>query len=160
MANPSERTLSAGARKTAVVVMYGAYGVAVALWVDADGLRPLPIAIVIIALLLLSFASLFALFQRTRYWKWSNSPDADLDEFQVAFRNEAYKTAYVIVAALTLLFMFAARIASDTTDIAISESAREFIFWGWFMLVLTLPAALLAWTEKPLDEDGVVATHH
>jgi hypothetical protein len=53
--------------------------------------------------------------------------------------------------------MFIGRIASDTTDFVISESAREFMFWGWFLLVLTLPAALLAWTEKPLDDDGVLA---
>jgi hypothetical protein len=158
MANTNEKTLSALARKTAVLVMYGAYGVAVALWVAAGGLRPLSMAVLIVALLLLSLGALIVLFQRTRYWKWGNSPDADLDEFQIASRNAAYKTAYIIVAALTLLIMFIGRIGSDTTDIAISESAREFTFWGWFMLVLTLPAALLAWTEKPLDDDGVVAT--
>jgi cell division protein FtsW (lipid II flippase) len=137
--------------------MYGAYGLAMALWVAAGGLRPLPVAVLIVALLLLSLGSLIVLFQRTRYWKWGNSPDADLDEFQVASRNEAYKTAYIIVATLTLLVMFIGRIASDTTDFVISESAREFMFWGWFLLVLTLPAALLAWTEKPLDDDGVLA---
>lgn len=158
MANSNERTLSTPARKSAVLVMYGAYGVAAALWVAAGGLRPLPVAVVIVILLLLSLGSLLVLFQRTRYWKWGNSPDADLDEFQVASRNAAYKTAYVIVATLTLLIMFAGRIASDTTELVISESAREFMFWGWLMLVLTLPAALLAWTEKPLDDDGVVAT--
>jgi len=159
MANTEERTLSTAARKAAVLVMYGAYSGAVALWVAAGGLSPLPIAILIVALLLLSLGALFVLFQRTHYWKWGNSPDADLDEFQVASRNAAYKTAYVIVASLTLLVLFLGRIASDMTDFAISESAREFLFWGWFMLVLTLPAALLAWTEKPLDDDGVMSGH-
>jgi len=158
MADTNEKTLSASARKTAVVVMYGAYGVAVALWAAAGGLRPLPMAALIVGLLLLSLGALIVLFQRTRYWKWGNSPDADLDEFQIASRNAAYKTAYIIVAALTLLIMFIGRVGSDTTEVAISESAREIMFWGWFLLVLTLPAALLAWTEKPLDDDGVITT--
>ena len=157
MTSTNDRTLGTAGRKTAVLTMYGAYGTAVTLWVIAGGLRPLPMAVVIVTLLLVSLGSLIFLFQRTRYWKWGNSPDADLDEFQVASRNAAYKNAYIIVASLSLLVMFVARIASDTTDITISESAREFMFWGWFLLVLTLPAALLAWTEKPLDDDGIVA---
>jgi membrane-associated PAP2 superfamily phosphatase len=49
--------------------------------------------------------------------------------------------------------MLAARIGYDVTQFTVTESAREFLFWGWFLLVLTLPAALLAWTEKPLDDD-------
>lgn len=158
MTKTNERTLSTNARKTAVLTMYGAYGIAVALWIVAGGLRPLPIAITIVTLLLLSMGSLIVLFQRTRYWKWGNSPDAELDEFQVSSRNTAYKNAYFIIASVSLLVMFIARIGADTTDIEITESAREFLFWGWFLLVLTLPAALLAWTEKPIDDDGVVAT--
>jgi hypothetical protein len=140
--------------------MYGAYGIAIALWVAAGGLRPLPVALLIVAFLLVSLGSLFVLFQRTRYWKWGNSPDTDLDEFQIASRNAAYKTAYIIVATLTIWIMFVGRIAADVTTIAISDATREFMFWGWFMLVLTLPAALLAWTEKPLDDDGFVAARH
>ncbi|HZF41986.1 MAG TPA: hypothetical protein VEZ48_01090 [Sphingomonadaceae bacterium] len=157
MANTNERTLSTKARKTTVLVMYGAYGIAIALWVAAGGLRPLPVAFLIVALLLVSLGSLFVLFQRTRYWKWGNSPDTDLDEFQIASRNAAYKSAYMIVATLTLFIMFVGRLVMDATSVVISDSARELMFWGWFMLVLTLPAALLAWTERPLDDDGFVA---
>lgn len=158
MTNTNERFLSAIARKTLVLTLYGAYGLAVALWVAAGGLQPLPVAISIVTLLLISLGALIILFQRTRYWKWGNSPDANLDEFQVASRNAAYKSAYFIVASVSLLVMLIARIGADTTDIVITESAREFLFWGWFLLVFTLPAALLAWTEKPLDDDGIVST--
>jgi hypothetical protein len=139
--------------------MYGAYGVAASLWVAAGGLRSLPVAIIIIALLLASLSSVFVLFQRTRYWKWGNSPDSDLDEFQIASRNAVYKNAYIIVAVLTLLILFIGRIVSDTAEVTIGEPAREILFWGWFLLVITLPAALLAWTEKPLEEDAAEVAH-
>ncbi|HZG07479.1 MAG TPA: hypothetical protein VEZ70_00700 [Allosphingosinicella sp.] len=153
MSKVSERSLSAAVRKSTVLVMYGAYGVACVLWVFAEGLRTLPIAISVVALLLLSLGALILLFQKTRYWKWGNSPDAELDEFQISSRNAAYKNAYIIVASVSLLVMFAARIGYDVTQITVTESAGEILFWGWFLLVLTLPAALLAWTEKPFDDD-------
>jgi hypothetical protein len=153
MTNVSERRLSASARKTTVLVMYGAYGVAAALWVAAGGLKTGLTAIAVVALLLLSLGAVILLFQNTRYWKWGNSPDAELDEFQLSSRNAAYKNAYVIIASFSLLVMLAARIGHDITQFTVTESAREFLFWGWFLLVLTLPAALLAWTEKPLDDD-------
>ena len=153
MSKTAERKLSASARKTTVLVMYGAYGLACALWVAAGGLKTVPIATAVVALLLLSLSALIVLFQRTRYWKWGNSPDAELDEFQISSRNAAYKNAYVIVASFSLLIMLAARIGYDITHFTLAESAREFLFWGWFLLVLTLPAALLAWTEKAPDDD-------
>jgi hypothetical protein len=161
MTKVSERRLSASARKITVLVMYGAYGLACALWVAAGGLKTAPTAIGIVALLLLSLGAVILLFQNTRYWKWGNSPDAELDEFQLSSRNAAYKNAYVIIASFSLLVMLAARIGHDVTQFTVTESAREFLFWGWFLLVLTLPAALLAWTEKPLDDDeGLEAVPH
>ena len=156
MTKAGERRLSAAARKATVIVMYGAYGVACALWLIVGGLKTVPAALAIVALLLLSLGALILLFQNTRYWKWGNSPDADLDEFQISSRNAAYKSAYIIVASFSLLVMLAARIGHDVTPFTVTESAREFLFWGWFLLVLTLPAALLAWTEKPLDDDDAL----
>jgi hypothetical protein len=127
----------------------------------AGGLKTAPTAIGIVALLLLSLGAVILLFQNTRYWKWGNSPDAELDEFQLSSRNAAYKNAYVIIASFSLLVMLAARIGHDVTQFTVTESAREFLFWGWFLLVLTLPAALLAWTEKPFDDDeGLEAVPH
>jgi hypothetical protein len=161
MTKARERQLSASARKATVLVMYGAYAVACALWLIVGGLKTVAAALAIVALLLLSLGALILLFQNTRYWKWGNSPDADLDEFQISSRNAAYKSAYVIIASFSLLAMLAARIGHDVTQFTVPESAREFLFWGWFLLVLTLPAALLAWTEKPLDDDeGLEAVRH
>src|SRR4028119_812743 len=119
----NERRLSASARKATVLVMYGAYGAACALWLIAGGLKTVPTAISIVALLLLSLGALILLFQNTRYWKWGNSPDAELDEFQISSRNAAYKSAYVIIASFSLLVMLVARIGHDVTQFTVTESA-------------------------------------
>jgi len=148
-----ERRLSAGTRKIAVVVMYGAYAAAAGLWAGAGGLTSIPLAASVVALFALVFAALGILFRGTRYWKWGNAPDICLDEFQIASRNAAYKSAYVIVSVLALTALFAERILHDTTAWSIDDRARDLIFWGWFLLVLTLPAAILVWTEKPVDDD-------
>lgn len=148
-----KRKLSGRERKTGVVVLYGAYGLAAALWIGAGGLRPWPIAIAVLLLVLAVFGSLGMLFQSTRYWKWGNAPDACLDEFEIASRNSAYKSAYVVVATASLLGMLIARIGADLIPFRFSETALELLFWGWFLIVTTLPAAILAWTEKPVDDD-------
>lgn len=160
MSRTSNRRLSGREKKAGIVVLYSAYGLAAALWIGAGGLRPWPVAVAVVILMLAVFGSLGMLFQRTHYWKWGNSPDAELDEFEIASRNSAYKTAYVLVASLSLLAMLAARIGADLVAFTFSETARELLFWGWFLLVATLPAAILAWTEKPVDdEDEPVAAH-
>jgi len=153
MSGTSKRQLSALERKTGVVVLYGAYALGSALWIGAGGLRSWPIAVAVLLLVLAVFGALGMLFQRTHYWKWGNSPDADLDEFEIASRNSAYKNAYVVVATLSLLGMLIARIGGDLVPFRLSETALELLFWGWFLIVTTLPAAILAWTEKPIDDD-------
>lgn len=148
-----KRKLSGPERKIAVVVLYGAYGLAAALWIGAGGLWPWPIAIAVLLLGLAVFGALGMLFQNTRYWKWGNSPDADLDEFEIASRNNAYRSAYVAVATFSLLAMLMARIGADLIPLRLSDTAIELLFWGWFLVVTTLPAAILAWTEKPFEDD-------
>lgn len=154
MVNANHRQLSAFTRKAGVLVLYGAYGLAAALWIGVGGLRPWPVATAIVLLMLAVFAALGMLFRSTHYWKWGNSPDSELDEFEIASRNSAYKSAYVVVATASLVAMLIMRIGIDVAALRFSDMALELLFWGWFLVVATLPAALLAWTERPLDDDG------
>ena len=148
-----ERQMTAAKRKVIVVVMYGAFAAAAGLWAAAGGLKPLPVAALVTAGILVSLAALVMLLQGTHFWRWGNAPDQDLDEFERASRNEAYRTSYVTVATLSLLALISIRIGSDLTTFRIADSAMDILFWGWFLLVVTLPTAVLAWKAKTFEDD-------
>jgi len=103
--------------------------------------------------LILVAASLSTLFRNTRYWRWGNAPDADLDEYQVETRDRAYRWSYSLIVTLGLLGLLGFRIANDATGFSLNETQYELLFWGWLLIGATLPSALLAWNEQPLDED-------
>lgn len=152
MTTTSQRRPPPGVRKGAVIAMYGAYVVGALAWMASANSDQPGFGIAAIACWLVVFAALHLLFHRTGYWRWGNAPQESLDEFEVASRNVAYRIAYSLVAGTTLLALLAERFAWDVAQWSADDRARDIIFWGWFLVVMTLPAAILAWTERPHDD--------
>jgi len=84
----------------------------------------------------------------------SRQPD-DLDEREVAVRNAAYFTAYRAVAVYTLLVWVAVFYSYGLS----ASAALLLIQWLVMLLVamvLTLPPAVVLWTEPDVPEDAQV----
>lgn len=84
----------------------------------------------------------------------SDGADAMLDERQTALRNRAYLNGYRVLGALTILAALYCMLAQGAgwwlprTDLALQA-----VFWGVWLLVTTLPTALLAWTEPDSGDE-------
>jgi hypothetical protein len=108
-----------------------------------------------IALIALSLAAsgygLYKLFHKTELWKLGNSPDQDLDERQIRVRDVAYRFAYSLTATFTFLGLFYVSVALDK-DLWLPRTYDEAstLMWAAFILLLTLPSAVLAWTEAEI----------
>jgi hypothetical protein len=85
----------------------------------------------------------------------SSGEDRLLDERQQAFRNKMYLLAYQILGALVMVLALYGYIAADSKSLWLPKSELELqaVFWGVWVLVTTLPSALVAWLEPdPLEE--------
>ncbi len=154
-ATPLSRRLSA--RRAAVLAAYGGYAFGACAWIGEGGLRTPAALAVTLAGFAVTLGALSVLFRGTRYWRWGNAPDAQVDEFELATRNAAYRHAYTAVSSLGLLGLLAWRIAGDAgalSDAFFRGPTPDLLFWGWMLLVLTLPAALLAWTTRDEEDAG------
>ena len=76
------------------------------------------------------------------------------DERQVAVRNAAYYRAYRVVAVYLLLIM---PVASwmVTGEAALNDVLLEFFALSLFVLVYTLPQAIMLWTEPDLPGEAL-----
>jgi FtsH-binding integral membrane protein len=76
------------------------------------------------------------------------------DERQVAVRNAAYYRAYRVVAVYLLLIM---PVASwmVTGEAALNDVLLEFFALSLFVLVYTLPQAIILWTEPDIPEEAI-----
>lgn len=82
----------------------------------------------------------------------SDRADQELDERQLHLRNAAYLSAYRIVGALVVSALIYAQLATDFGWwLPDTYNAWQAVFWGAWILVVTLPTALLAWSEPDLD---------
>lgn len=85
----------------------------------------------------------------------SDGDQALLDERQRSVRNAMYVRAYQILGALLMTIGLYVYIASDSKTWWLPQSSLELqaVFWGIWVFVMTLPAALIAWLEPdPLEE--------
>ena len=134
-------------RRIAVLAMYGAYiAGAVMQWrVQTFGEdRQL-----ILSLFIVSFTIGALLFATTRYMSWSSAKDATLDEREIATRNDTYRQAYRMVAwcSIALLAIWYAMPLMEKP--LAPQTAGNVLFWGYVLLISTLPASLLAWKDRP-----------
>ncbi|MCX6596540.1 MAG: hypothetical protein NTV70_09245 [Acidobacteria bacterium] len=152
------RRLSLFERRALVVAMYGGYaaymllrGLAVSFDSGALGLAG-------IAALVGCAAAAWALLYQTPYWNWGNAPDGSLDERELAVRNRSYRVAYSAYAAITLLPVVYVSIAIDHPRLWLPRTYDEVsrIVWAMILTSGTLPSALLAWDDRPLEEDREV----
>ncbi len=97
----------------------------------------------------LIFGTLIYLYANTNLWNLGNAPDKDLDERQVQVRNNAYRHAYTVMASLVVLFGLYYAIALDKEVLWIPQTYDQasYFLWGAILLTMTLPSAILAWTE-------------
>ncbi len=149
----AERELGRGSRRGAVVAIYGGYVAAAGAWSLSGGLKTLPVQVTVLTGFAAVFAGLAVLMLNTRYWAWGNAPDKALDEFQVASRNGAYRYSYMAVAVIGMLGILFATMLFDRGTPDLAPATGQLLLWAWMLLTLTLPSAILAWTERPLDRD-------
>lgn len=84
------------------------------------------------------------LYRGTGFWQLGNAPDDHLDERQLQVRNRIYRLAYIGVAMLVLAVLIAAIFGYPLPQGY--DNVQPF-YWTIATIVLTLPSALLAWTE-------------
>lgn len=142
-------SLSRPARRTLVLAVYAGYAAIVAA-VFAAGLdrTDLP-ASASLLFCLASWGGVIAFMQMKDFWMWGNAPDTTLDERQLQARLRAYYASYVGVSSLAVLALTVASIGVDLIEpVRLTYTHMAAIGWGVFLLVLTLPTAVLAWTER------------
>jgi len=81
-----------------------------------------------------------------------NIRDAALDERQRSRRNDALARSYPVIGifmALCLAYMM----IGDAWPAVRNFTVIEALFWAAFLLAISLPSAIIAWTEPdPLPE--------
>jgi ABC-type amino acid transport system permease subunit len=98
----------------------------------------------------LGIATLLAFYRlvQPRVMGTSDGTDQELDERQLQVRNVGYLNAYRGLGLLVMLFALYAYVASDNGWwLPTTSNARTAVFCGIWGLTLTLPSAVLAWTE-------------
>ena len=93
--------------------------------------------------------SFILLFISSSLWKLGNAPDEQVDERQVTIRNQAYRYAYMLVSTFIVVVLIYMSVATDK-GYWVPNSYTEYnaIFWGVFLLTITLPSSILGWTEE------------
>jgi hypothetical protein len=149
---PPQRPARARFPRWMVLAMYSAYPLGLLLLEGPAGLAGHVAGLVLITL---SFVLAWRLWQ-TPFWRAGNQPDCALDERERALRDRAYRRAYTIAGTAVLLGLVYVQLAFDSDDrirywlpAGFDEASR--LFWGAFLVLITLPAAILAWDREALD---------
>ncbi|MBK7905037.1 MAG: hypothetical protein IPJ78_00575 [Gemmatimonadetes bacterium] len=84
--------------------------------------------------------------------------DGRLDERQLAMRNAAYLDAYRIVSTVAVLGCVWIALGIDLGWWWVPTTYREWndIFWGLFLLTMSLPSAFLVWREPDRAEEALL----
>jgi len=110
----------------------------------------------VVPLGIITLLAFFDLLQPRRLGT-SDGTDEELDERQVQIRNVGYLNAYRGLGGLATLYGLYYFIAGDTGWwLPTTENERTAFFWGIWGVAMSMPAAILAWTEPdvhPLGDD-------
>ena len=77
----------------------------------------------------------------------------DLDERELAVRNAAYFTAYRVVAVYSIIAWMAV-IYSFELSTSAARSLMLWLFISLLTMILTLPPAVILWTEPDVPEEA------
>lgn len=95
------------------------------------------------ALALVMVATFIVLQVRTRLWKLVHTKVDNLDERQVLVTHESLRHSYGIFTVVSLLVLLCIALVGGKHD-----SMLMLIFASLLYLAHTLPASIIAWTEK------------
>ncbi len=153
-----DRVLPKRLRRLQVVALYGSYAAGSAAY--AAGLhREAPFRFIALAVVLGAFAvGAWAFYGLTRR-SLINAPnirDADLDERYRERGRDATRRAYFTLGALCTLVPLYVEIATSAERWTWMRNPTLAVdlAWALFLLALTLPQAIMAWTEPDLEDDS------
>jgi len=138
-----------------IAAMYGSYAAGAALHLGQDALGPgTPggaVAAIAGLLLMVVAGGCLLLLYRSDFWRRGHAPDSQLDERELSLRNRAYLSAYQGVATLFLLAVIYLAFAVDFgLWLPTTYEQASTLVWGVLLFTLSLPSAVLAWTERPV----------
>ena len=137
--------MSKSDRRTSVILNYLS-AVVIAAVVDMRGTLgwgALPVILAACGALALGLATFIRVFWRTRLWKITHAGFRGLDERQVQVVYGALRNSYSIFAIVCLVILYVNSVL-ETGHIPILVAALV------LYLAHTLPAAVLAWTEREI----------
>jgi MFS family permease len=143
-------------RRWSVVALYGSYVLFCAATAIVANFASKAAHAVAIALLIAGIAGaaygVVTLLGRT-FVNAPNIRDEALDERQLVRRNKALARAYPVIgmfAALCLIYMMIGDFWPGVRNFTVIEA----LFWATFLLAISLPSAIIAWSEPdPLPEE-------
>ncbi len=149
----SRQPLSRLRRRAAVLAAYLGYLSMISVWYVASARESAGLFILVSVLAVVMLAGLVLLFTS---WVWyaANSPDPSLDERQQRVRDRAYLHSYQLFAgAVTLAGLYAGIAWDNGWWLPSTWNQVQAAMWGLLLLAMTLPAAVVAWTEPEPSDD-------
>ena len=149
-------------RRVLVALLYPAYlGCLICFAVGQSGGHAAPLFFTMSGLcFLVVLGILIRLFVRKSSLSIINGADRDLDERQRHVRDQAYRVAYaLLVVAIAVIAALAFTRTPEELSWLISHQVGVGVFGLLFLLAVSLPRVVLAWSEPdPLqDEAGLPA---
>jgi hypothetical protein len=140
--------MSKAKRRTGVIVNYFSLLLFLIIFYVAErtGLSTLLIVTGVVALVAIVISFIFA-YVRTRLWKLVHRKVDELDERQVQITHESLRYSYGIFSVICLAIILASELIRQWSASADHLSLMP-ILAALIYLAHTLPASVLAWTEK------------
>jgi len=146
-------SLSRTRRRSAVLATYLGYIAMVGVWSIASFYQAVGLFIVVSLLAVITLSG-FGLLVTSWVWSAANASEADLDERQQRVRDRAYLYSYQAFAGIVTGAGFYTAVAWDNGWwLPSTWNQVQAVMWGILLLALTLPAAVVAWTEPDLADD-------
>lgn len=146
------KTNSQNVRRTLVVLLYISYFLMfdfIQFHPKASPIFTIGKYVVIILFVIIALYFINYLLKKTEIKNILRNKDNRLDERQIMVRNNVYRESYaVLMAAIGYMTVFA--IMNDPDEMFGDVNTIRFYFITLLFLGISIPAAILAWTEKEI----------